>query len=115
MESHARLLYFTANRGVFSANTTDDVFTFTQQVDVITPPLPGNTDTFSLSFTLESLKYYDGTTVPDWATDFNVTFDFSNPWLEAYTNGCLCFPGTGMYFIRKTPKRKIPLFGKRKG
>jgi len=101
--------------GVFSANTTDDVFTFTQQVDVITPPLPGNTDTFSLSFTLESLKYYDGTTVPDWATDFNVTFDFSNPWLEAYTNGGPVLSGDGDVFYTKNPETQNTLVWKTEG
>ena len=101
--------------GVFSANTTDDVFTFTQQVDVITPPLPGNTDTFSLSFTLESLKYYDGTTVPDWATDFDVTFDFSNPWLEAYSNGGPVLSGDGDVFYTKNPETQNTLVWKTEG
>ena len=71
--------------GPFLANTTDDIFTFTQGIDLITPPLPENTESFTFSCELETLKKSDGTTYS--FADFDITYEISNLWMEAYSEG----------------------------
>jgi len=71
--------------GPFLANTTDDIFTFTQGIDLITPPLPENTESFTFSCELETLKKFDGTTYS--FADFDITYEISNLWMEAYSEG----------------------------
>lgn len=101
--------------GVFLANTTDDIFTFTQTIDLITPPLTESTDSFTCTWSLESLKNYDGTTVTNWATDFNTTYEISNLWLEAYSNGGPVLSGDGDIYYTNNSETQNTLVWKTEG
>jgi len=87
--------------GVFLANTTDDTYTFAQGIDIMTPPLTESTQTFTVLWSFEGLKKYDGTTIP--AADFNVTWQTSNMFMEAYSEGGPVLSGDGYtYYTENT-------------
>jgi hypothetical protein len=85
--------------GAFLANTTDDVYTFNQNIDIMTPPLPENTETWTWSVDLEDLKDFAGNPVTE--ADFNITFGFNNLWLEVYTDGGPTNYGDGTTFYTR--------------
>lgn len=73
------------DNAAFLVNTTGDVFTFTQALDIMTPFLPESCDDFSISMAVDSLQKYSGGTYN--LADFEITFKLDNQWLEVYSFG----------------------------
>lgn len=73
------------DNAAFLVNTTSDVFTFTQGVDIMTPVMPESCDDFTISFDVESIQKYSGGTYN--LADFDITFKLENQWLEVYSYG----------------------------
>ncbi len=73
------------DNAAFLVNTTSDVFTFTQGVDVMTPVMPESCEDFSISFDVESIQKYSGGTYN--LADFEIGFQLNNQWLEVYSYG----------------------------
>lgn len=69
----------------FLSNLTDYIFSGTQALDVFTPLLPETCENFNINIEFVTFKKFNGGTYLP--VDFDVTFELTNPWLEAYSYG----------------------------
>ena len=73
------------DNAAFLVNTTSDVFTFTQGIDIMTPVMPESCEDFSISFDVASIQKYSGGTYN--LADFEIGFQLNDQWLEVYSYG----------------------------
>lgn len=72
--------------GAFLSNRYGDAYTYVQQIDIFTPPLPESTESFTFFYDLNALYRYDGGGVYA-QSNFNIDYEIEGAWLEAYSEG----------------------------
>lgn len=69
-----------------TANISNQVYTFTQTIDIFSAKLTESSDDFTFNFILHEIRKFDGTGTYN-INDFAISYDLVDPWLEAYSEG----------------------------
>jgi len=69
-----------------TANISSQTYTITQTIDVFSARVPESVDEFTFAFELFEIRKFDGTGTYN-ISDFAITYDLVDPWVEAYSEG----------------------------
>lgn len=83
--SDAIFIGFPINNPYFLLNAGTSTFSFSQLFDEISPLIPDKVDNFQVRFTLHEIRDFAGGSYSP--TDFEIDYEFSDRWIEVYSNG----------------------------